>query len=230
MRPARSEGRESLPQKEVTLACPICQKRKAKRYCPAKAENICSICCGTEREVTIDCPAYCPHLIASRQYEDTRREIDWESLPFPDVEIDPSSMENHGLLLASLNRVICEYARQNPALVDTDINTVLQVLAEAYQRLANGLYYEQPPAYPLQRGLYDALEKAFTDFRKAEAENAGLIAMRDSEIRDALIFLARLGATRTNGRPKGRAFLDLLWGKLPPEERGRRQPGLILLP
>jgi hypothetical protein len=230
MRSARSQGRECLPQKEMTLACPICQKRKAKRYCPAKAENICSICCGTEREVTIDCPADCPHLMASRQYDDTRREIDWKSLPFADVEIDRSVIVTHAALLSRLNRVICDYARQNPALVDTDVSAVLNALAEAYQRLANGLYYEQPPAYSLQRGLYAALERVLTDFRMAENEGPGLISTHDSEIRDVLIFLAQLGATRTNGRPKGRAFLDLLWAKLPPGERSRRQSGFIVLP
>src|SRR2546422_5223162 len=49
------------------MICPICHKRKAKRFCPARGDSICSVCCGTEREVTIDCPSDCPHLIASRQ-------------------------------------------------------------------------------------------------------------------------------------------------------------------
>ena len=48
------------------MACPICQKRKAKRFCPGKDESICPVCCGTEREVTIDCPGDCPYLVASR--------------------------------------------------------------------------------------------------------------------------------------------------------------------
>ena len=29
------------------MSCPICQKRKAKRYCPAKEGTLCSVCCGT---------------------------------------------------------------------------------------------------------------------------------------------------------------------------------------
>src|SRR6185437_3901085 len=51
------------------VSCPICEKRKPKRFCPAKGEKICAICCGTYREVTIDCPVDCPHLIAARRYE-----------------------------------------------------------------------------------------------------------------------------------------------------------------
>ena len=37
------------------MTCPICENRKAARFCPAKGENICAVCCGTEREVTISC-------------------------------------------------------------------------------------------------------------------------------------------------------------------------------
>src|SRR2546429_6036822 len=37
---------------------------------PAKGETICAICCGTGREVTIDCAPDCPHLAAAHRYED----------------------------------------------------------------------------------------------------------------------------------------------------------------
>ena len=54
------------------MVCPICNKRKVKRLCPARAESICSICCGEQREVTIDCPTDCVYLVASRDYDLTR--------------------------------------------------------------------------------------------------------------------------------------------------------------
>src|SRR5438094_10345683 len=77
------------------MVCPICHKRKAKRFCPAKGENICSLCCGTEREVTIDCPADCPHLIASRQYDYEHKEIDWSKLPFCESKMQTSFLDEH---------------------------------------------------------------------------------------------------------------------------------------
>jgi hypothetical protein len=188
------------------------------------------VCCGTEREVTIDCPSNCPHLVASRQYEHERREIDWENIPFPDVEIDPSFARSHDGLLTGINYAICEFARKNRQVVDADVAAALQALAEAYRTLASGIYYEQLPTYLPQRELYQALTAALADYKKAEAERFGLSSTRDGEIRDALIFFARMGATRTNGRPKGRAYLDFLWSQLPPEARGRPESGVILLP
>lgn len=168
--------------------------------------------------------------MASRQYDQERREIDWENMPFPDAEIQPSFAQNHPALLAKINYAICEYARQNRQVVDADVTAALQALAEAYRTLASGIYYAQPPAYLPQRELYQALSKALEDYRKAEAERFGMSSTRDSEIRDALIFFTRLGATRANGRPKGRAYLDFLWSQLPPEERAKPESGVILLP
>ncbi len=49
------------------MSCPICEKRKAARFCPAKGEKICAVCCGTEREVTIDCPSDCAYLLAAHR-------------------------------------------------------------------------------------------------------------------------------------------------------------------
>src|SRR5438876_4902447 len=53
--------------------CPLCSSRSGKRYCPAIAEQICAVCCGTKREVEIDCPSSCPYLKASRTYEAEKR-------------------------------------------------------------------------------------------------------------------------------------------------------------
>jgi hypothetical protein len=212
------------------LACPICSKRKAKRPCPAKAATICSVCCGSEREVTIDCPSDCPYLVASRAYDEERREVDWSKLPFADVRVNASFARSHGPLLGAISYAISLYARDNRLLVDADVIAALQALAESYRTLASGLYYEKPPEYALQRGLYEALKASLEDYKKAETQAVGLSSTRDSEIRDALIFFTQLGAARTNGRPKGRAYLDLLRSQVGAEELSRPESGILLLP
>jgi hypothetical protein len=212
------------------LTCPICQKRKAKRFCPAKAGSICSVCCGTEREVTIDCPANCPHLIASRQYDQERRPIDRSKVPFSDTKVSSSFVESHQKLLLELSYTICAYARDNPELVDNDAAAVLQALAESYRTLTSGIYYEKPPDFLLQRGLYEGLKGSVENYRKEEARRAGISGLRDSEVRDAWIFLAQVAATHSNGRPKGRAFLDLLRGQFKPAEFSKAASNLVVPP
>ena len=212
------------------MTCPICHKRKAKRFCPARGDSICSVCCGTEREVTIDCPSDCPHLIASRRYDYERKEIDWEKMPFRDTKIEPSFLDDHEALVGALAYSVCVYARDNHDLVDADVLAAISSLAETYRTLSSGIYYEKPLDYRLQRELYDRLRAAVEGHRKAEAQHTGLGAMRDADVRDALIFLAQLGFTRSNERPKGRAFLDLLRSQLKSPQLDKPASNIVLLP
>lgn len=212
------------------MPCPICQKRPPKRYCPAKADNICAVCCGTEREVTIDCPSDCSYLVASRKYDLERREVDWSKVPFADTKIPASFIAAHEKLVLALSYAICVHAHENRPLVDADVDASLLALVESYRTLSSGIYYEKPPDFRIQRELYDRLKAAIEDFKKAEAQRVGATSMRDGEIRDALIFLAQIGATRTNGRPKGRAYLDFLRTQFKPEEFAKPASNVILLP
>ena len=212
------------------MACLICLKRKAKRFCPAKGEKICSVCCGTEREVTLDCPSDCSYLVASRRYELERREIEWSKVPFPETKIPTSFVAAHEKLLLALSYAVCLHARESPALVDSDVLASLQALAEAYRTLSTGIYYEKPPDYRLERELYDQLKAALEDFKKAQARETAVTSVRDSEIRDALIFLTQLGGTRSNGRPKGRAYLDFLRTQFKSQELAKPASNLVVLP
>ncbi|PYV19865.1 MAG: hypothetical protein DMG21_00130 [Acidobacteria bacterium] len=212
------------------MACPICQKRKPKRYCPAKSASICSVCCGTEREVTLDCPPDCPYLVESRRHEAERREPDWSKVPFAETRIPASFVESHEQLILALSYAASVFARDNRPLVDTDTLAAFQQLAEAYRTLASGLYYEQPPAGPLAHGLYVALKAGIEDFKKTAAREAKALALRDSEIRDALILLTQVGSTRANGRPKGRAYLDFLRSQFRPEQFARPESNIIVVP
>jgi hypothetical protein len=212
------------------MICPICQKRKAKRFCPARGDSICSVDCGTEREVTIDCPSDCPHLIASRAYDYERQEIDWSKMPFRETKIQPGFLNDHQRLVDALVYAICACAAEDRALVDSDVMAALGALVETYRTLSSGIYYEKAPDYRLERELYERLKAAVDEYRKAEAQHTGLVTVRDAEVRDALVFLAQLGYARSNGRPKGRAYLDLLRNQFTAGEFDKPASNIVLLP
>ena len=211
------------------MPCPICNQRKVKRFCPARGDNICAVCCGTEREVTIDCPSDCPHLVASRKYDDGRRQIDWSKIPFADVQLSFEFAQSHALLLMTLLSSIWEYAREHRQVVDTDAIAALQALAESYRTLSSGLYYEKPPDYLYQRELYQGLKATLEEFERVQAQRQGLVTMRNSDLRDSLIYLTQLGAMRANGRPKGRAFLDLIGTQVASEASAKANSNIVLL-
>ncbi len=210
------------------MICPICNKRKAKRMCPARAESICSICCGTEREVTIDCPSDCAHLVDSRKNDMARLQVDWAKVPFPESKFNRSFAETNGQLLYFIDRAICKFAAEYRALVDTDVVSALQTLAESYRTQASGIIYEKPLDYALQRALYESLKAAILEFREKEAARVGMTTVRDSDVRDSLIFLTQLAAVHENGRPKGRAYLDLIRQQFPKEEFQKSGTSILL--
>ena len=211
------------------MPCPICNKRKVKRFCPARGDSICAVCCGTEREVTIDCPADCPHLVASRKYDEGRRQVDWSNIPFSDVHISNEFAQSHAVLLMTLISSIWGYAREHRQVVDTDAIGALQALAESYRTLTSGLYYEKPPDYLYQRELYQVLKTTLEEFQRIQAQRQGLVTLRNSDLRDSLIYLTQLGALRANGRPKGRAFLDLIRSQVAPQDSAQTGSNIVLL-
>ncbi|MBI5526554.1 MAG: hypothetical protein HY897_09475 [Deltaproteobacteria bacterium] len=49
--------------------CVYCHEKKGKRNCPALEGTICSLCCGTHRKKTIQCPEGCPFLAQAAKEE-----------------------------------------------------------------------------------------------------------------------------------------------------------------
>jgi hypothetical protein len=190
------------------------------------------VCCGTEREVTIDCPSDCPHLAASRKHDYERRNFDRSQLPFPDTKLTTAFVTAHAKLLLELSYKICLYARDNSALVDSDVMAALESLVEAYRTLASGILYENPPAYRMQRELYELVKATIEKYRREERGEMVLTDARNlhnGEMRDILVYLTRLGAVRSNGRPKGRAYLDFLRNHFRPEALTKPASGILML-
>jgi hypothetical protein len=156
-------------------------------------------------------------------------EIDWAKVPFADSKFNRAFAETHGPLLFYLDHAICKFAAEHHSTVDTDVLATLQTLAESYRTQASGLIYEKPLDYALQRALNDNLKAAITEFREKEAQRLGMATVPDSRVRDALIFLTQLCAVHDNGRPKGRAYLDLIRQQFPKEEFQKSGSNILLV-
>ena len=137
------------------MSCPICEKRPPKRFCPAKGEKICAICCGEGREVTIDCPIDCSYLIAAHRYEaEHRKPVPFGELPYPDVQFPVEFVYQHWPVVAGLSGTILRFQLDSKDLRDSAIFDALQALAETYSTLGTGIYYERAPDSPAARALY----------------------------------------------------------------------------
>ena len=213
------------------MACAICEIRKEKRFCPAVHGRICPICCGREREVTLDCPSSCEYLQQARRNERPRQisELDQEAL-FPQVEVRHNFVYEREPLIVGLSFGVARVARTDRSINDRDAIAAITALARKYETLTgSGLYYETAVASVPQQRIVAELEKMIVQYRELEQKHLGYSTLKDSESLEALVFLVRMAHQRTSGRPKSRAFVDFLFEQFPeksgvvaPAEAGSR--------
>jgi hypothetical protein len=213
------------------MACRICEKRPPKRFCPAKGEKICPICCGKEREVTIDCLSDCPHLVAAHRYEaEHRKAVPSQDFPYREVAFPPDFVYEHWPVVTTIAEAILSFEIQNKELNDNGVSAALESLAETYRTLGTGIYYEKPPDLPVARALYGHIAESVQNFRKQAAQQTGSSSLKESDIFRLLVFLLRICRQETNGRPRSRAFLGFLRSRFPLPESAPKETSRIIMP
>lgn len=211
--------RPAMPQ----TRCPLCGKRTAGRNCPARATKICSVCCGTKREVEIDCPADCEYLAQGRAWEAGRQEPPARANTF-----GAQFLSRHGAAIGAVVQAVIGERATNPALLDSDVAAALAALRATLRTLDAGLYYETRPEGSLAAAsLYQRLKALLDDWirtRSPDSEDPRVLKV--SEASAILEFLESTGQHRGSDRPRSRQFLDWL-GEAAPSEAG---PGRLIVP
>jgi hypothetical protein len=208
------------------MKCRLCGVRKPRRFCPGLNADICSICCGDQREVTVDCPLDCQYLAEARLHEKLI-EIIPEEVPNRDIRVSEEFLREHEPLLIFLGAKILEAALQTPGAVDSDVREALESMIRTHRTLQSGLYYETKPANLVAAGVQQKVQEGIEALRKELSEKAAP-ALRDAEILGTLVFLQHLAIARNNGRPRGRAFGSYLFAHFPHRPHSSpEQPSLI---
>src|SRR4051794_1481104 len=101
------------------MACAICQTRRPRRFCPGVRGDICSPCCGAEREVTVNCPMECEYLQEARRHE-RPVELDESQIPNQDVRLTDRFVEEHEMLVNVAGTTLLGAALDTPGVVDHD--------------------------------------------------------------------------------------------------------------
>ena len=209
-----------------TILCKLCGKRRARRRCPAVHGDICTICCGTEREVSLSCPLECEYL-----QEAHRREkpilIDEKQLSDPDVHITEEFLREHEELLLFCMVSLVHAALRTASATDADALEALEAQIKTYRTAESGLLYETRPVNTIAASVQRAFSESLADYQKVRAERESL-HFRNAEILAVLVFLRRMGQQNQNGRHRGRMYLDLLKQMTPATAGDEPAPGIIV--
>ena len=212
------------------MSCPICGKRKEERFCPAKGEKICAVCCGKYREVSIDCPVDCSYLIAAHHYEDEHPRALPADTPLLDVELPRDTIHIHQQVMAAFALTIAKFCVGHHDATDTDVLAALEAFAETTRTLTTGIYYEKPPDGIIRRELYAALSAFVGEIKQAQAKHGTSGALKDADVFHLIVFLYRMGLLRTNGRLRSRRFIEFLRGQFPETQELKREESRIIMP
>jgi hypothetical protein len=190
------------------MLCAICEIRKPRRFCPGVSGEICSICCGTEREVTVSCPLDCQYLQEARRREKAAP-VEESAIPNRDIEVTERLVEENVPLLDTLGSALILTALEIGAL-DADAREALAALVRTYRTLESGVYYDTRPTGSFAAALYEAVQHASREFRSEEQRRLGVTRTRDADVLGLIVFLQRIELDRNNEKPRGRAFIDSL--------------------
>lgn len=177
--------------------------------------DICAVCCGTEREQTIDCPLDCEYLREARTHEKPLS-VDPKTLPNPEIELSDKFMKEQQPLAIVAGRMLLVSALETPGANDYDMRDALEALVKTYKIADSGLVYETRPVNGIAAALSDRFRQELRLFREHVAEQSGMHTVRDKDVLGVLVFWQRTEWQTNNGRRKSRAFIESLYGLLPP--------------
>ena len=128
-------------------------------------------------------------------------------------------------MLLGLSYALAKSAGADHGIRDSDLIAALTALARRYQMLASsGLHYESPMTNLSHQAIAVEIEKMVKEYRDAEQKHMGYVRVRDNDVLRALVFLLRMGYTRTSGRPRSRAFVDFLLAQFPEQSSAIAAP------
>jgi hypothetical protein len=201
------------------MVCPLCNQRKAKRFCPAKSAQICAICCGTKRLVEINCPSDCIYLASARTHPPAviQRQIDTDRAAL--IPLLHGFSERQARVFLMLASVVSRHRGEGfQKLVDADVAQAAEALAATMETATRGIVYEHQPASLSAARLLTELKTVVAEISNSGATELGAGGRSGLE-RDAAIALRRLEeAARSTVKldPQSAMFQELLRRVLAP--------------
>ncbi len=171
--------------------------------------DICTICCATEREHTVDCTLDCVYLRDAHDHE-KRPDIPDSEIPNTDIRVTEAFLRRNEPLFVFLGAAIDGAASKSTSITDHDAREALDGLVRTWRTLETGLYYESRSTNPYATAIFEAVKQAVEDVRRRVQEETGMAGIRDADVLGVLAFLQRLEYRNNNGRAKSKSFLEFL--------------------
>lgn len=210
------------------MKCILCNRRKGRRFCPAKNATICAQCCGEKRVLEIDCPESCEFLKVGRA-----READLEALrhyrtsdPF-EQEKRTRVLANFETVVARLQAVIAAERESSRDLSDADVAEALDCVLKTLRTEEHGVIYEAASNNLRVESLRRRVSMLVESCRYPKEPDQQRILLKDAI--ECLEVMRAVIASHLEAGPSSLSFVDFLVRNIPREAKmGPSQPSIII--
>ncbi|MBI1745650.1 MAG: hypothetical protein HYR55_03580 [Acidobacteria bacterium] len=149
--------------------CVVCNRKKAKRHCPAKFGSICSTCCGAKRIIEIQCPDDCTYLISGRDHRAqevfARQRAKSDSIQ---LRKDSEIMNKFGDFMCYLQFMLVALRKDNRRMTDAETLAGVGLLLKTYETENKGILYEYHSPRAEVEAIVLGLHRAIQKYRSEE--------------------------------------------------------------
>ncbi len=218
------------------MKCILCDRRKGKRFCPAKENLICAQCCGEKRVLEVNCPEDCEYLKAGRVKESREYSRYLRALDPGKHEAHRRILRENGDVVGHVELVLAQERLTVRDLTDKDVAEALDLLLESYRTENKGILYERTASdiriESLRRGLRDVIESHRT---AGQNSGSGIVGSKEQRLSlesaiACLEFVRDVVASHQSNSGSPTSYVDLLARLVPrvrPSNDARRS---IIIP
>lgn len=215
------------------MKCPVCNKRKAKRPCPAigqknreESSSICPPCCGEKRVLELDCPETCEYLKAGREHESAEFGRLFRSQDPVRQEKNRKILTENQDVVAHIEYIVAQQRLASRDMTDDDVSKAVDILLDDYRTEDKGILYERNSddlrIEPLRVELREVLES----YRNPEGqEGESIVDPKHTRLPlrnaiECLEFLQSMIETYSKDRRSAGNYVDFLARMTPRRETG----------
>ena len=206
------------------MKCGLCDQRKAKRFCPAKKDQICPQCCGEKRVLEIDCPESCGYLKSGRE-----REVEdfGNHLRRRNPETYKKTqrfLAEHQDVVAPLEYILARGRLSDRNLTDKDVVEAIGVLLDTYKTEAKGVLYEKISENLRVEALRRELWRTAESLRNPEGGENGIVDITTTRLPlntviECLEVMQSLARAYLEDRSSLSGYVDFLARLFPRQEK-----------
>ena len=148
------------------MKCILCDKRKPKRFCPAKRAQICPVCCGEKRGVEINCPLDCRYFVEGQKQH--HKKIVQQRVRKEGARSYVRRAELYARnpeIFARIEMTFARSFRENKELKDQDLVTALELVSNTLETEKKGLLYQHQGDNSYANRVSDNVLSVISEFK-----------------------------------------------------------------